>query len=307
VKGSYSYEEQYLQLLRSCLVEGTQQSNRTGIDTRFLPGAMLQFDLRMGFPALTTKRLAFGQVVGELIGFLRGYTSAADFREVGCNIWDANANKNRTWLNNPNRLGEDDLGRIYGALWRGWGAQLVRDFPSGKIIGAGPGVDQLQEALRKIFKDPTNRRNIVTAWDPTELPFQALPPCHLLYQFLVNVERKEINMCMYQRSCDMFLGVPFNMASYALLLSLVAKVTGYRAATLTMFLADVHVYVNHTEQIWEQLWRQPLAPPRLYTSPKVAICASPESALEVLTLLEKDDVLLSDYRCHPPISAPMAV
>jgi thymidylate synthase len=255
---------------------------------------MLQFDLREGFPALTTKKLAFKQVVGELLGFIRGFESAADFRKLGCTIWDANANENKTWLENPHRTEPDDLGYIYGSQWRRWDGRV------------GEYHDQLLEALRKIYEDPTSRRNIVTAWNPSDLDYMALPPCHLLYQFLVNVERKELNMCMYQRSCDMFLGIPFNMASYALLLEIVSRVTGYKAAVLTMFLADVHVYVNHEDQVREQLNRNMLQPPRL-----VINAASDEpngmSALAVMEALEPDQFELHEYRCHPPIQAPMAV
>lgn len=288
------YERQYLNLLKKALVEGTRQSNRTGVDTRFLPGGMLQFDLREGFPALTTKKLAFKQVVGELLGFIRGYTSASGFRELGCHIWDANANENKAWLENPNRSGQDDLGCIYGSQWRTW------------LGGAHTPLDQLHEALRKIYEDPTSRRNIVTAWNPSDLDYMALPPCHLLYQFLVNVERHELNMCMYQRSCDMFLGVPFNMASYALLLEIVARVTGYQAATLTMFLADVHVYVNHEEQVWEQLRRNAFLPPRLVIN-ALSEDPRPDDALAIMEALEPDQFELHEYHCHPPIQAPMAV
>jgi len=157
---------QYLDLLQNILHTGERQSNRTGIDTLTLPGAMLKFDLRNGFPAMTTKKLAFGQVKGELIGFLHGCTSAEDFRDLGCTIWDANANENQVWLNNPERKGVDDLGPIYGSQWREWCAWDCD-------------VDQVANALKAVREIPESRRIIVTAWNPGEIDKMALPPCPL--------------------------------------------------------------------------------------------------------------------------------
>jgi thymidylate synthase len=296
----------YQDLLKEILANGTWQSNRTGIDAISIPGSMLKFDLAEGFPAVTTKKLFFGAVKGELIGFLRGYTSAADFRAVGCKIWDQNANENAAWLANPNRRGEDDLGRIYGAQWRDW-----RTDP--KIIGAEPVshdgvkiqmmaelqhgyIDQVQRAVDTIKNDPTNRRIIINAWRPDEFDQMALPPCHILSQFLVNVEKQELSLCYYQRSCDTFLGVPFNIASYALLLSMMAEVTGYTPRFLTAFMADTHIYRNHLTQVDELLSRTPMAPPTLDLAY--------HSKLEDY---EPDDINLVDYMSHPEIKAPMAV
>lgn len=535
----------YLSLMQEILDNGTWQSNRTGVDAISIPGAMLKFDLAEGFPAVTTKKLFFDAVKAELIGFIRGYTNAADFRSLGCKIWDQNANENKAWLANPNRIGVDDLGRIYGAQWTdqvsittkvkrnfkwqrpvclptpmpeveldlssnraglvgktfasnafgrfrvvkeyyvgkhlrydiqfeetgflqegrtkqqitvgevrdflvpsvhgvaclggmwgndeglavqlkptwegmisrcyrnsdpeydryggsgvfvcrrwlnfsnfladfksipGWELKLTypddysidKDFegsnkygpglvrfaprkeqvlnskqikpfkgkcPDGNVyffctkteavekfpeltpIGIGHClagyqrehagwkfkhvgsthryriVNQLKEAVAKIKNDPTNRRIIVNAWRPDELDQMALPPCHLMYQFIVNVERNELSLCWYQRSNDCFLGSPFNIASYALLLSMVAQVTGFKARHLTYFAADTHIYRNHLEQVEEQLSRKPFKLPTLKLNN------------EVKDLLDFDvsDIELLNYKHHPAIAAPMAV
>jgi thymidylate synthase len=293
--------KQYLNLLQDILDNGVRQGNRTGIDTLSLPGAMLKFDLRDGFPAVTTKKLAFKQVVGELIGFLRGVTSAADFRALGCTVWDQNANENAAWLTNLARRGEDDLGRVYGAQWRRWTAhaRCGDDFVIENYI------DQIAVALDTLRYNPYSRRIIVNAWNAAELDQAALPPCHVLFQLLPHVESKVLHMTMYQRSCDMFLGVPFNIASYALLIELFAAWSGYTAGTLTMFLADAHIYVNHIEQVKEQLTREPLPLPRLLLDiPERAVDMELES---LLRHLEPRRIALLDYQSHPAIKAPMAV
>jgi thymidylate synthase len=291
-------EQQYLDLLHAVLYDGVRQSNRTGIDTLTLPGAMLKFDLRDGFPAITTKKLFFDAVKGELIGFLRGVTSAADFRALGCNIWDQNANENEKWLANPARSGHDDLGRIYGVQWR--------TFYGNNYRGDDVWIDQIATALDLVRHDPTNRRILVNAWNPVELDQAALPPCHVLFQLLPHVDGRVLHMTMYQRSCDMFLGVPFNIASYALLLELFAAWTGYTAGTLTMFLADAHIYMNHVDQVKFQLARKPLPAPRLSMVPPPLGYAS-SSLEELLHWLTPDTIKLLDYQHHPALKAPMAV
>lgn len=304
-------EQQYLDLLKRILETGTKQSNRTGIDTLFLPGAMLQFDLRTEFPAITTKRLAFNVVKGELIGFLRGYDNASAFRELGCNIWDKNANENEHWLKNYNRNGHDDLGRIYGVQWRKWNAY-------NSIPGLGMGyewqpheyvqseLDQVNTVLQKLYTNPTDRRMIISAWRPDEFDQMALPPCHVLYQFIANVETKELHLCMYQRSCDMFLGVPFNIASASLFLTIMANLSGFTPATFTHFLADAHIYVNHTEQVKEQLAREPYTLPQLeYTGPIVG--NGERFGPDIFERLLPENFQLKNYQCHSIIKAPMAV
>ena len=285
----------YLDLLEEVLQHGTRQPNRTGVDAISLPGAMLKFNLGDGFPAVTTKKLAFRSVAAELVGFLRGYDNAANFRALGSNIWDQNANENPQWLNNAHRKGEDDLGRIYGVQWRRW-----------RQSGGGH-IDQVMSALKTIHEHPTDRRIIVTAWKPDELAEMALPPCHITYQFLVNVERHELHLCMYQRSCDLFLGVPFNIASCALFLSLIAHLTGYKAGQFTHFLADAHIYVNHLEQVHEQLSRAPHVLPRLEINSRIPAFDGNNFEPEWIDRVEPGDFRLVDYNFHPTLRAPMAV
>jgi thymidylate synthase len=302
--------KQYQELLQDILQNGVRQGNRTGIDTLTLPGAMLKFDLRDGFPAVTTKKLAFGQVKRELIGFLYGLTSAADFRALGCTIWDQNANENAAWLDNPHRRGEDDLGRIYGAQWRRWSAPEIEEFDGPwsdetlYTVNDKP-VDQIAIALDTLRHNPQSRRILVNAWNPAELDQAALPPCHVLFQLLPHVESKVLHMTMYQRSCDMFLGVPFNIASYALLLELFAAWSGYMAGTLTMFLADAHIYVNHLDQVKEQLGREPLPLPLLKMHLPAGVATLPLD--ELLARLHPEDIFLDGYQSHAAIKAPMAV
>ncbi len=285
----------YLNLLQDILDNGQREPNRTGIDTLTLPGAMLKFDLRDGFPAVTTKKLAFNQVKGELIGFLRGSTSLAEFKALGCDVWDANVAA-PAWQNNPACQGPDDMGRIYGANWRGFGAS--------REVSYAPWVDQIDVALKLLRSNPESRRILVSAWDPTALDQCALPPCHVLFQLLPRSDGT-LHMTMYQRSCDMFLGVPFNIASYALLLELFAAWSGRRAATLTMFLADAHIYVNHIDQVKEQLSREPLGLPKL----ELDLPVQPEMRTldKLLDHLAPCDIRLEDYEHHPAIKAEMAV
>lgn len=285
--------KQYLNLLERVLEEGKWQQNRTGIPTKRIEGAMLEFNLKDGFPAVTTKKLAWKNVVGELIGFIRGYTSAEMFRGLGCKIWDQNANENETWLKNNNRVGKDDLGRIYGAQWRNW-----------TVPYSTQTIDQLSNAIHDIMFNPTSRRIIVTAWNPGELDLMALPPCHMTYQFLVDVESNEVSLCMYQRSCDMFLGIPFNIASYALLLEMVAAATGRNVGKLVMFLADVHIYQNHIEQVLEQIKREPFQLPRLII--KDVFFNSPIGNARLLDA-EPNNFYLEGYVSHLPIKGDMAV
>jgi len=285
--------KQYLELLERVLEDGVWQDNRTGIPTKRLDGAMLQFDLTDGFPAVTTKRLAFNAVKGELIGFIRGYDNAAAFRNVGCKVWDQNANENEAWLANPNRKAQDDLGRIYGQQWRGW----YHDTCSR--------IDQLKNAINDVIHNPTSRRIIVNAWNPADLDKMALPPCHMMFQLLVDTSANEVSMCMYQRSCDMFLGVPFNIASYALLLELIAMVTGRKAKRLTMFLADVHIYRNHTSQVITQLDRTPVRLPSLGLNHE--ILTRSDNPVRQLELIMPDDIWLDDYEPCEAIKAEMAV
>lgn len=294
--------QQYHNLLSDILVNGIQQANRTGIDTLMVPGRSMAFDLREGFPAVTTKKLAFNQVKGELVGFVRGCTNVKDFQKLGCNVWNQNATSDY-WLNNPNNLGDGDLGCIYGALWRRW--------PNNDGITY---TDQLHNVIKTIINNPTDRRMIISAWRPDMFDRMALPPCHVSYQFIADSKNKVLHLCMYQRSCDMFLGVPFNIASASLLLEIVSKLTGYTAGVFTHFLADAHIYVNHVPQVQEMLTRTPLALPSIKVDVVKLISGSDLDMLNIdhdidkaLLDIEPEDIHLVGYDSHPAIKADMAV
>lgn len=294
--------KQYLDLLRQTLLQGQRQKNRTGIDTLMIPGGMMQFELAEGFPILTTKRMPFKMIAGELCGFIRGYDSAQQFRGFGVSIWDANANENKDWLANPNRHGEDDLGRIYGKQWREWEVFKAVGVDSEGELYRCFKVDQLADAIHAVVHNPTSRRIVVSAWNPNDMNRMALPPCHYAWQLLVEQGRGALHMCMTMRSCDMFLGVPFNITSYALLLALIAKATGYEPGRLTMFLADVHIYVNHVNQVKEQLARRPKQLPTLKNRAPVG-----DDPLDYLEAINPTYLDLEGYDPHPPIKAQMAV
>jgi len=328
--------KQYLDLVQNILDNGSWQQNRTGVRTCSLPGAMMRFDLQQGFPAVSTKKLAFKSCVGELVGFLRGSRSAADFRALGCKVWDQNANENRDWLANPYRLGEDDLGPVYGVQWREWPAYKLLDLsrPHGAaqlanaleqgyqrigLINADNGesencvllfkaVDQLRQCLDTIMSDPGNRRILFHGWNWAQLEEMALPPCHLLYQFLVNVAKREISLCLYIRSNDIGLGAPFNLAEGAILLHLVGRLTGYVPRWFTYFIGDAHIYENHLDMLHEQLARKPFSMPKLVIADRVPdFTVDGQYRPEWLEKIEPADFTLEGYQHHAALTAPMAV
>lgn len=293
------FDDDYKVLLKDILKNGTWQQNRTGIKTKFIPGAMIKYDLHHGFPATTLKKLAFKAVKGELIGFLRGYTNAAQFRELDCKIWDQNANENKAWLENPNRKGTDDLGMIYGAMWRRWPAGFEKE-------GWEYNIDQVNNVMQKLYTDPTDRRMIISGWRPDYFDKMALPPCHVLYQFIANVETRELHLCMYQRSCDYCLGVNFNVASASMFLVLMANLTGFTPGTFTHFMADVHVYENHIEGANQLLTRTPYRAPNLvYTGPVYDGINKFDAS--IFYKITPDMFTLVDYTCHSAINLNMAV
>ncbi|AXA90965.1 thymidylate synthase [Massilia sp. YMA4] len=322
--------QQYQQLIETVLAEGSWQDNRTGIRTLSVPGAMMRFDLAKGFPAVTTKKLAFKSVVGELCAFLRASRSAADFRALGCKVWDQNANENRQWLDNPFRAGTDDLGPVYGVQWREWPAYKVLDAAATARIDAArangftvvaplqengvdklllyKAVDQLRECLDTIVHNPGSRRILFHGWNPAVLDEVALPACHLLYQFLPNANTKEISLCLYVRSNDIGLGTPFNIAEAAALLALVGRLTGYTPRWFSYFVGDAHIYENHLDMVREQLTREPYPLPRLVISERVpAFAETGRYEPEWLEKIEPSDFSLEGYQHHPAITAPMAV
>lgn len=326
--------QQYLNLVKEVMEQGVWQDNRTGIRTLSMPGAMLKFDLQKGFPAVTTKKLAFKTAIGEMVGFLRGYRSAADFRSVGCKVWDQNANENAQWLANPYRRGHEDMGSVYGVQWRQWPAYKIintRDPLSGRqladAIGRGYSplgrlenggfetslvlhkqVDQLKECLETIIKDPSSRRILFHGWNPAQLDEMALPPCHLLYQFHVDQAGGNLSMSLYIRSSDIGLGLPFNLAEAGALLHLVARLTGKKARWLTVHLGDAHIYENQMDMLKEQITRVPFKEPVLELNSRI-----PDYAKtgvfdpEWLKKVEPSDFQLVGYEHHAPLTAPMAV
>ena len=323
--------KQYLDLVRTILDTGAWQDNRTGIRTISIPGAMMRFDLQKdGFPAVTTKKLAFKSVVGELVGFLRASRSAADFRALGCKVWDQNANENEAWLANPYRMGEDDLGNVYGVQWRTWpGYKLLDADQTAQIDDAQKrgfrvvaplqdegknkvllykAIDQLRECLDTIIKNPSSRRILFHGRNCAELDAIALPACHLLYQFIPNAATREISLCLYIRSNDIGLGAPFNLAEGAALLHLMGRLTGYTPRWFSYFIGDAHIYENHLDMLHEQLQREPLPAPRLVIADRVPDYAKTgKYEPEWLEKVEPGDFMLEGYQHHAHLTAPMAV
>ncbi|NIR28190.1 MAG: thymidylate synthase [Gammaproteobacteria bacterium] len=263
--------KQYLDLMRHVKAHGVRKQDRTGTGTLSIFGYQMRFDLAEGFPAVTTKRLHFRSIIHELLWFLRGDTNVRYLHEHGVTIWDE-------WAD-----GSGDLGPVYGYQWRSWPT------PDGGHI------DQIARVVERIQSDPDSRRLVVTAWNPADVERMALPPCHTLFQFYVAEGR--LSCQLYQRSADVFLGVPFNIASYALLTLMVAQVTRLAPGEFVHTFGDAHLYSNHLEQVDIQLSREPYPAPRMILSPVVTS----------LFDFSYDDFELSGYRHHPPIRAPVAV
>ncbi|HEX6997411.1 MAG TPA: thymidylate synthase [Gammaproteobacteria bacterium] len=262
---------QYLELLRTIRERGVEKSDRTGTGTKSIFGYQMRFDLDAGFPALTTKKLHLRSIIYELLWFLSGDTNVAFLQQNGVTIWDEWADEN------------GDLGPIYGFQWRSWRA------------ADGRRIDQMQRVIDTLRTDPSSRRMVVSAWNVGELEQMALAPCHALFQFYVAGGR--LSCQLYQRSADVFLGVPFNIASYALLTHMVAQQTDLRPGEFIWTGGDCHLYLNHLRQADEQLAREPLPLPRLL------IKRRPPTLFEY----RFEDFELLDYHAHPPIRAPIAV
>lgn len=351
--------KEYLALIDRTMKNGELHQNRTGIDTIRTDGEMMRFNMEDGFPAVTTKKLAFKSVIGELCAFMRSSRSAADFRALGSKVWDQNANENLAWLENPFREGTDDLGPVYGVQWRKWPAFKVVPFvmdhhsraekeklnaqhdfltntgweqygdtndgtdvecrggdseeegqdcwvPNGIIYHKE--IDQFGDCLKTIVNNPDNRRILFHAWNPAELDAVALAACHVLYQFIPNKNTKKMALIVYLRSNDLGLGAPFNIASAGAIQELVCRLTGYEPSTLTIFIGDCHIYVNHLDMVTEQMSREPLARPKLVISDRIPkFTDTGVLDLSILETLTNDDFWLEGYEHHPNISAPMAV
>ena len=297
----------YLELLRDIIENGEEKGDRTSVGTLSVFGRQLKFDLKKGFPAVTTKKLAWKAVVGELLWFIEGSGNERRLAEIThgtkegvVTIWTPNALA-PDWK--PKAMSEGDLGRIYGVQWRHWKSHIPEGEPDiddeyGKtwFDPIHKEIDQLSILIEGIKQDPNGRRHILTTWNPGELDSMALPPCHVLCQFYVN-KNKELSCHMYQRSVDVFLGLPFNIASYALLTHLIAQVCGLGVAELVISTGDTHIYANHVEQVKEQLSRTPLPLATLKLNPDI----------KNIDDFSPKDIELVDYKCYTAIKATMAV
>lgn len=263
--------KQYLDLLHRVMDEGVLKTDRTGTGTKSVFGHQMRFNLAEGFPLLTTKKLHLRSIIYELLWFLKGDTNVHYLQENGVRIWNEWADEN------------GELGPIYGHQWRSW--------PDGK----GGVIDQINEAIELIKHNPDSRRIIVSAWNVADIPSMKLPPCHALFQFYV--ANGKLSLQLYQRSADLFLGVPFNIASYSLLLMMMAQVTGLEAGEFVHTLGDAHIYCNHFEQVQEQMSREPRSLPRMVINPDV----------KDLFDFKYEDFSLEDYNPHPHIKGIVAV
>ena len=288
-------EQAYLNALRDILDNGEDRPDRTGTGTRSIFGLQMRFNLALGFPAVTTKKLAWRAVVSELLWFITGSGDERKLKEIL--YQDPTSDKKTIWSDNataeywkPRSKFKGDLGRVYGVQWRQWRAPV---FGANRM--AVKHIDQLTDLINGIKKDPNSRRHIITAWNPGELDLMALPPCHMMAQFYVSNGR--LSCQMYQRSADMFLGVPFNIASYALFTQMIARVCNLEVGELIVTIGDAHIYNNHFDQVKEQLKRKPLPLATLKLNPTI----------EVITDFKMTDIELIDYASHEAIKAPMAV
>jgi len=287
-------EQGYIDLLKDIINNGDRRDDRTGVGVYGVFGRQLRFDLRNNtIPLLTTKRVYWNGVLEELLFFIKGQTNNKILQNKNIHIWDGNTSAEYLAKNGLNHLKDGDMGPIYGNRWRHFGA----DYIDSNTDYTNKGVDQLQNAINLIKNDPTSRRIVVSAWDATYLDKACLYPCHILFQFYVNVERKELSCHMYQRSVDCFLGLPFNIASYATLTHIIAKMCDLTAGELIMSLGDTHIYSNHLEQCWIQIPREIRKFPKINIKRKLAsiddYCA--------------DDFEIIGYNPHPLIKGSMAV
>jgi thymidylate synthase len=289
-------EQAYLNALKDILETGEQRPDRTGVGTISKFGVQMRFDLQQGFPAVTTKKLAWKSMLSELLWFIQGSGDERKLKELFHG--DPNSDKKTIWSKNadakywqPRSKFKGDLGRVYGVQWRTWRAPVF----GANRMGVKH-IDQLQNLINGLVNDPYSRRHIISAWNPGELELMALPPCHMMAQFYVSQDKK-LSCQMYQRSADMFLGVPFNIASYALFTSFLAQVCNLEVGELIITLGDAHIYTNHVDQVKEQLTRKPLPVPELKLNPSV----------KDVTGFTMDDVELVNYTSHDAIKAPIAV
>lgn len=282
------FDEEYIRISNNVINNGSWKLNdRTGKKCKTVHSDMGRYDLSFNrFPALTTKKLSITPMIGELLGFIRGADNAKDFRDLGCNFWDMNANKTKDWLENPNRRGTDDLGRIYGVQGRNW------------INKNGETTDQLKIIVEKLKQGIDDRRLILNYWNPGELDEMALPPCHDFYQF--HLLNNKLSLSMYQRSNDIPLGTPMNIASSSLLLILMAKIVNATPHMFTHFMGDIHIYEDQYELMIEQVTRTPFAAPKMVINPDI------KKLEDLETWVTNDDFALVNYKHHSAIKFPFS-
>ena len=290
----FSEEQMYLKLLQNVYQSGIERNDRTGVGTYSQFGGKLSFSLQNNkMPLLTTKRTYWKGIVHELLWFLNGKTNSKQLEEHAVNIWKQNSSREFLDELGFNHRDVGDLGPVYGFQWRHWGAKyetMYSDYDN-------KGIDQLKQLIETIKKEPSSRRLILSAWNVGDINEMALPPCHMMCQFYVNETTQELSCQLYQRSADLFLGVPFNIASYALLTHIIAKLVGLKASVLNIVFGDVHIYKTHVDAVKEQLTRTP------FKFPTVCI----KKDITDVSELRFEDIVLQDYNCHNSIKAPMAV
>jgi thymidylate synthase len=274
---------QLLDMYQTILDEGQSCMDRTGTGTISIFGYMMKFPLDKGFPLVTTKKVSFYNVAHELLWLISGSTNIQSLQDKGVHIWDAWADK------------AGDVGPLYGKQWRAWPSnRSMVDIDTGDAFPVEAEIDQLANVIDLIKTDPSSRRLMVSAWNPADIAKMALPPCHCVFQF--KVRGNKLDCLIYQRSCDVFLGVPYNIASYALLTHMVSTLTGYTPGVLTWVGGDVHVYFNHIDQVKEQLLREPYRLPTMYVTPQPDIDS-----------FKYEHFHLEDYNCHPAIKGAVSV
>jgi thymidylate synthase len=331
--------QQFHNLVRRILTDGVRESNRTGIDTLSLPCQVLEFDMADGFPAITTKKLAFRSAVGEWAGFVRGYDNAALFRELKCKVWDGNANETPTWLANAHRKGDDDLGRIYSKQWTDWrdwrhtrsceeAKALVKQGYEFIVWDAEDdnyvlrrGINQLEEVLKTLLTNPSDRRKVITGWRPDEWDQAALPSCHTEYVYKVEMgatrgvdgtpvtykegTRGRLHLSMQMRSYDVGLG--FNPALSGLMLCVMAKLAGFEPGKVFMSINDCHAYVSHVAGLQELISREHYPQPTLHLGDSIPTLTDVSQVKGVFERINPDDIQLVGYQHHPAIKMDMAV
>lgn len=320
----------YKDLLQEILRNGHVQHNkRTGSECKVVVGTQMKFDLSLGFPALTLRKIPIKSIIAELLGFFRGYTSAKQFRDLGCTFWDQNANETKAWLDNPLRKGEDDLGVIYGSNWTNWvSRQVVKSDwlgdpehhlkmeylrSQGWEIGVSheggtlvtKRINQLEDVVRRIMTDPSDRRILLTGWNPGVTEMQSIPACHLSYKFVPFEGPRVMHLVMDMRSMDFYLGTPANIASAALLLSIVCRLTGYHVGTVTIQGANTHLYENSYKAAEQLLKRSHYKPPFLYLGRDIKRLESLDEVRGCFERIEPTDIELVNYIYHPAIPVEM--